>query len=159
QSSTRFLASWIIVYLVFFSLSGTKLPNYILPIYPAAAIWTARFLDEWRRGLISVPNWTIHAGLVSVGLIGIVASMGLVVIGGTFDFPLLRGRKMPGLEVWALVGLIPLAGAIIAAWLVRTGRKTGMVAILTTTGLLFVGILAAWATVPVDALKAPRALI
>ena len=47
-TATRFLACWIVVYLVFFSLSGTKLPNYILPIYAPLAILTARFLEQWR---------------------------------------------------------------------------------------------------------------
>ena len=33
----RFLLCWVVVYLVFFSAAATKLPNYILPIYPAMA--------------------------------------------------------------------------------------------------------------------------
>src|SRR5262249_38732418 len=36
-SPSRFLFCWIAVYFVFFSISQTKLPNYILPLYPAAA--------------------------------------------------------------------------------------------------------------------------
>jgi 4-amino-4-deoxy-L-arabinose transferase-like glycosyltransferase len=36
-----FSVSWILVPLVFFSLSGSKLPGYILPVLPAAMILTA----------------------------------------------------------------------------------------------------------------------
>src|SRR5207245_11270297 len=51
----RFLWCWFAVYFVFFSLAGTKLPNYILPVYPPLAILTARFLQRWRIGTIQPP--------------------------------------------------------------------------------------------------------
>ncbi|MCA1637650.1 MAG: hypothetical protein LC768_04830, partial [Acidobacteria bacterium] len=41
-SLTTFALSWLIVPLVFFSLSGSKLPGYILPALPAALILTAQ---------------------------------------------------------------------------------------------------------------------
>src|SRR5262249_43598164 len=47
-----FLWCWIAVTFIFFSLAATKLPNYILPLYPPAALLTARFLDCWRRGVV-----------------------------------------------------------------------------------------------------------
>src|SRR5262249_45339485 len=50
REACRFLLCWIGVYLVFFSISQTKLPNYILPLYPAAALLTAHFLERWRCG-------------------------------------------------------------------------------------------------------------
>ena len=37
----QLLFCWFAVYLLFFSLSATKLPNYVLPLYPAAALATA----------------------------------------------------------------------------------------------------------------------
>ncbi|HEV2946270.1 MAG TPA: glycosyltransferase family 39 protein, partial [Gemmataceae bacterium] len=156
---SRFLISWMIVYLVFFSLAGTKLPNYILPIYPAAAILTARFLDEWRRGMTKVPNWIVYAGLAGIGFIGLTAGVGMLLAGGVFDGPVLRGRRMPGLEVWAAACLIPIAGAISASWLMRLGRRGEVILCLTATSALFVGLLAAGGTVRVDTFKAPRSLV
>ncbi len=48
-------ASWLLVPLVFFSFSGSKLPGYILPAIPAAVIFTAVFVfiqvqknNKWR---------------------------------------------------------------------------------------------------------------
>ena len=41
-----FALSWLLVPLVFFSLSGSKLPGYILPALPAAIILTAEYV--WR---------------------------------------------------------------------------------------------------------------
>jgi 4-amino-4-deoxy-L-arabinose transferase-like glycosyltransferase len=41
-----FAAAWLLVPLVFFSVSGSKLPGYILPALPAALILTAQYV--WR---------------------------------------------------------------------------------------------------------------
>ncbi|MBC7901294.1 MAG: hypothetical protein H7070_14715 [Saprospiraceae bacterium] len=43
---TTFALAWLIVPLVFFSFSGSKLPGYILPAVPAAMILTAEYI--WR---------------------------------------------------------------------------------------------------------------
>jgi 4-amino-4-deoxy-L-arabinose transferase-like glycosyltransferase len=46
HSRIIFLALWIAVIFIFFSIAGSKLPTYILPIFPAAALLTALL---WRR--------------------------------------------------------------------------------------------------------------
>jgi 4-amino-4-deoxy-L-arabinose transferase-like glycosyltransferase len=155
----RLLTCWIVVYLVFFSISGTKLPNYILPIYPAVAILTARFLDDWRRGLLTIPPWVMQTGLAGIALVGIGTGLGLLLVSGLYNVRLFRGRQIPGLELWALTGLIPIAGALVSGWLLRKGQKTRTVFSLTVMGLVFVGTLAAWGSLRVDALRAPRSLV
>ena len=42
-----FALAWILVPLVFFSVSGSKLPGYVLPSLPAAAILTSVFAKGW----------------------------------------------------------------------------------------------------------------
>jgi 4-amino-4-deoxy-L-arabinose transferase-like glycosyltransferase len=42
----RFLALWCIVVLVFFSLSGSKMAPYILPMFPALALLAAGYIDR-----------------------------------------------------------------------------------------------------------------
>jgi len=65
-----FACCWLVVPVVFFSLSRSKLPGYILPAVPAGAVLLADFL---RRHLAqeeeSVPKWllVLHA-LVAAGL-------------------------------------------------------------------------------------------
>ncbi len=47
REAFRFLGLWIAVYFIVFSLSQNKQEYYILPLYPAAALWVAAYL---RRG-------------------------------------------------------------------------------------------------------------
>lgn len=61
-----FLAAWMLVPLVFFSLSGSKLPGYILPAVPAAILLTAEFLSgvvarsvRWRNATMNLAFSTL----------------------------------------------------------------------------------------------------
>ena len=45
-SDTLFFWVWVIVPLVFFSLSRSKLPGYILPVFPAMALLTASYWED-----------------------------------------------------------------------------------------------------------------
>jgi 4-amino-4-deoxy-L-arabinose transferase-like glycosyltransferase len=156
-SAYRFLWCWIAVYVVFFSLSATKLPNYILPIYPPVAILTGRFLDRWRRGADLVPSWLWHAALGCLVLVGLGSALGLSLAAGLVEVPWLRGRKLPGLEAWALIGVIPVLGAVGAWWCARRQRRLGLIVSVGLAAVGFVGGLAAGSR-QVDAAKAVRPL-
>jgi len=64
---TTFALAWLLVPLVFFSFSGSKLPGYILPVLPAALILTAesifRFVQksEKRRTLVQILAFLVFA--------------------------------------------------------------------------------------------------
>lgn len=154
----RFLGCWIVVYLLFFTVSSTKLPNYVLPLYPPLALLVAHFLDRWRRGEVTPPAWVMHASLASLCLVGILLAAGLLVAGGAFGTALLRGRHFPGLERWAVLGIIPLVGSLASWWCLRGQRRMGLVAAVTLTAVAFVGTIAGWGSAAVDRYKAPRVL-
>lgn len=46
----RFSAAWLVVPLLFFSFSGSKLPGYILPAVPPAIVITAVYVMQFIRG-------------------------------------------------------------------------------------------------------------
>jgi 4-amino-4-deoxy-L-arabinose transferase-like glycosyltransferase len=61
EDTNRFLALWAVLPVIFFWFSKSQLPQYILPIFPALALITGRFLAErvsaagssaWRRVFI-----------------------------------------------------------------------------------------------------------
>src|SRR5262249_30639730 len=105
-----FLWCWVGVTVAFFTVSSTKLPNYVLPVYPALALLTARLFDRWRRGELALPAWPLPVGLACLALVGVATALGLLVAGGAIRVPALRGRQLAGLEGWAFVGLFPVAG-------------------------------------------------
>jgi 4-amino-4-deoxy-L-arabinose transferase-like glycosyltransferase len=155
----RLLGCWIAVYFAAFTLAATKLPNYILPVFPAFALLLADFLDRWRRGAISVPAWLHAAGLAVMALIGVVAAAGMLIAGGAVELSLLHGKSWPGLEAWAAVGLVPLAGATVAGVCLWRQQRGAYVAALAGTAWCFVLPLAAGGSTALDAFRAPRPLV
>jgi 4-amino-4-deoxy-L-arabinose transferase-like glycosyltransferase len=55
-----YLALWVIVPLLFFSLSHSKRPQYILPLMPALALWTA-----WAWSLPAGRERAVRAGAIA----------------------------------------------------------------------------------------------
>lgn len=70
----RFSIAWLVVPLVFFSLSGSKLPGYILPAVPPAIVITSLFINE----LVGKPKWrnvvTVFATLTFITSIILLAT-------------------------------------------------------------------------------------
>jgi hypothetical protein len=158
QLPYRFLGCWVVVYLVFFSAARTKLPNYILPIYPALAVLTGRFLDRWRGGEVRPPAWVMSVCLSGFALLGVGTAFGFAAVGGLFPFKLPAGLPLPELRAWALLGLVPLAGAAAAAWCWHQQQYGRLIASLAAAAVLFLGPVAVWGGAVLDAHKAPRPL-
>ncbi len=158
RSPFRFLACWIGVYFCFFSLGGTKLPNYILPLYPPVALLTADFLDRWRRGVVQPPAWLLAVSLTCLALLGLGVGFGLLAAGGSIPLKALRGRSWPGLEIGALFGLLPVVAAALGWYHLRRQRRGDLVRVTAAAAVLFVGVLAAWGGSAFNDHKAPRTL-
>ncbi len=51
------------VWFVFWSICSTKLPHYLLPVYPALSLLTACFLEGWITGDVKLrPGWMAPPG-------------------------------------------------------------------------------------------------
>jgi 4-amino-4-deoxy-L-arabinose transferase-like glycosyltransferase len=155
----RFLWCWVVVYLVLFTAAATKLPNYILPVYPPLALLLARFLDRWRRGALVLPRWLQPASVGLLILIGGGTVLGLLIVGGALTVPGLRLRTWSGLENWAFLGAVPVLGGAAAAWCLRRQRWSVFVGVMLLTALLFVGALAAGGSMALNQYCAPRPLV
>ncbi|HEY6993281.1 MAG TPA: glycosyltransferase family 39 protein [Xanthobacteraceae bacterium] len=103
EPATRFVLAWLVPSWLVFELVVTKLPHYVLPLYPAIAILIAGVID--RRALSRRPFlvlgtiWWFILPMVA-GIAGIVA---LAVIGRRF-----------GLLVWPVFGAAAVMGFL--AW-------------------------------------------
>src|SRR5262249_25174951 len=150
----QFLLCWFAVYFVFFSKASTKLPNYILPLYPAAAALTAVLLDRWRRGEVRLPAWVMRTSLVCLALLGGGGGVGLMVAGGVSRGPVPGGGVLPGLEACAAVGLLWVAAAALAGWCLRRGRPAGLILSMGMAAVGFSAVAAGWGAPIVDRHKA-----
>lgn len=158
-SPRRFLLIWSAVWFVFFSISRTKLPSYILPLYPAVALLTADFLERWRRGAVEPPRWVMPAGLAALGFVGVGITAGLLVAGGVMDVAVRRSHRLPGLEHLAWLGAIPVLGAAAGTWWLARHDRRGVVVGVALAAILLAGALVFCGAPALDGFKAPRALV
>lgn len=115
-AAQKFLFSWVVVWLVVFTFSATQLPNYVLPVYPAACAMVAALLVEGctrAQSLRSARLFEAAGGLVFGG--GVIA---VIVIVAT------RLMAAPEIRHLAWLGSIPLVTAIAFALAVRRGRRS-----------------------------------
>ncbi len=105
QPRTRFLLAWIVPSWIVFEAVMTKLPHYVLPLYPAIAILIAGAID---RNALSQSRWLKRSTmwwvlLTAVGAIGAIAIN--IVIG-----------QRPGFSAWPLAAAAVIA-SLFAWWL------------------------------------------
>jgi 4-amino-4-deoxy-L-arabinose transferase-like glycosyltransferase len=105
EPGARFLLAWLIPSWIVFELVMTKLPHYVLPLYPAIAILIAGVIDPHalarQRWLVRGTGWWLGLPLI-IAIAGIV---GLVAIGrqlGLLAWPFAAGAVIFGLIAWRL---------------------------------------------------------
>jgi 4-amino-4-deoxy-L-arabinose transferase-like glycosyltransferase len=132
----RFLLLWCVVVFGFFSVSGSKLPSYILPLFPALALLLADSLNRIsRRALLGHLSFVAAVALVCLILAPRVAERAdeitpidmvgpyaqwltvsaSIWLAGTLAAMVLtwRDRKFPALMVLAVASLLAWFGAIL----------------------------------------------
>lgn len=117
-----FLACWALTWLVFFSIAQTKLPNYILPIYPAVAVIVARSLIAWMREA----NLGERRFLLECRSLAVVG--GLMIVCILIAMVILLPDELP----LALFGAIPIAAAGAAYYFAQHQQRERAVLSLVT---------------------------
>ena len=120
DDATLFLVAWSAVVLVFFSASSSKLPPYILPVFPAAALLVGRLLaKEWPRRLM----------LVQATLLFVASGCAAIAL------PLLA-RHYPEYSRWLSLAFAVMAvAALLAGHWARNGAGARAVIALAAGGL------------------------
>lgn len=134
------LATWSVVVIGFFSLSGSKLPSYILPMFPALALLTAAWMVK-ADGRRLFRHFAVAAAVagVAAGLAPRVADRadeetprtmtshyaewltgGAALAAGSFGIGALLARR--GRREWAFVAVA--AGGVVAAQAVLLGHES-----------------------------------
>ncbi len=135
------LACWFGVYVVVFSIAGTKLPNYVVPAYPALALATGCYLYHLRRSATVAAAWWPQVAMAALAFTGIAFLIGLPIAAHIF---------LPGEEWLGLVGLIPVATAVACFLLFRRGQTRAAVVSFAASGTVLVIVLLAGVAQQVD---------
>lgn len=114
RGAVRFLVSWFVPGFIVFSSVSTKLPHYIAPLLPAAALllglWWTAVADQ--PATARMPRWLRRGGAWLLAVLGVGACVGLPVA--------IRVAGMPvSLVPFVVTGLLLLAvlgGAAVMLW-------------------------------------------
>ena len=128
-SADRFLLVWIVTTFAFFSVSGSKMAPYLLPVFPALALLGGRHMARLSRRA-----WLIHLALLAAFavLALAVAPRVLRLAGDSYSLEMLHGVR-----AWLTgAAAVSLASFVAAMFLVWRQRNGAAVAILAIGGLL-----------------------
>ena len=79
-----FLLCWVGTFVGFFSLAQTKLPNYVLPCYPALALLTGHYLHRWSQGEFKFSRNWVRLSFRTLATVGVVMLIALPIITAIF---------------------------------------------------------------------------
>ena len=96
SDGSRFLLIWFLTGFVFFSLSAIKRIDYLLPLFPALAIMTARTAEEWCVKAPAMPRkwwlsiWSVIAAVLVLAFVvntsGLLVKLGNAIRAGRISF-------------------------------------------------------------------------
>jgi 4-amino-4-deoxy-L-arabinose transferase-like glycosyltransferase len=105
EPGARFLLAWVVPAWVLLELVVTKLPHYVLPLYPAIAILIAGVIDA---RVASAKPWAVRATIwwfIVPTLLGILAIVAMTGIGrqfGLIAWPVIGAAMIMGFLAWRL---------------------------------------------------------
>jgi 4-amino-4-deoxy-L-arabinose transferase-like glycosyltransferase len=126
EPAVRYLLAWIVPNWILFEAVPTKLPHYILPVYPALALLTALWIMR-ERGTPQ-PCWLRVLGTVSAILFVVVAlAAGIAAVVATQRFG-------TGLSPEAMIGAASLLILILGAVLLQLRGHAPIAAVCALAG-------------------------
>ncbi len=126
RSAAAFLLCWVGCVVGFFTLAATKLPNYVVPCYPALAIVTGFWLStQFSRA--TARDWRLWAGYTSLVVIAVCGTIATAIVAHV----LLKIDPLP-----ALPGVVAIVGGIVCLVLLQRGRVQLSIAAFIVTCLV-----------------------
>ena len=111
----RFCLAWIIPVWLAFELIPTKLPHYILPIFPALSLLTARLLLAGRKDVWDLWRWGLaRFGFVLWALVSVILGAAVVA------FPVYIDGRFDMLTIWPAVATVLML--VVTSWQAFRGR-------------------------------------
>jgi len=134
-----FLISWVVPNFIIMSLAATKLPHYILFIWPALALAVAGTIEAFQQNRLTERDkiW-LRRGTWFFGPLAIAMSLGLMVGPWFVKIPGLPASRTAGL-CWSglAAGIVLLAFAVIAIHQQKANRPQAAAKVLLVCMLVF----------------------
>ena len=130
----RFALVWAAFIFVFFSMSGSKLSSYILPIFPALALVIA-----WQLAVIGPTLlWRLSVPLVALtGVVWLAAVLGYATLVARLASDAQPAGPLLAYGPWLKWALgIGFAGGVAAMWALHRGRRRPAVLIIAFSTLI-----------------------
>jgi 4-amino-4-deoxy-L-arabinose transferase-like glycosyltransferase len=144
-----FLLVWAGTVFVFFSLAGTKLPNYVAALFPPLALLTGLWADRFVAGSAPADRW-VAAGLVVSAVVAVALAVALGGLPWWLEWARGRFPQAAYLQQPIAVGSGPawlaaalVAGALAIGGLIAVGRRTAAIAAIALTTAVATGLLVA----------------
>jgi hypothetical protein len=135
------IVAWIVVWVGFFSLASTKFPHYVVPAYPALALFTASFIDRWTRHV------EIYRKLARNAAWGTLAAAGITIL---IVAPLVSRVHLQGEPLLGMAGAPLIIGAAACACFTERRNVSRALVTFTATAVAFLVTVFAVAAVQVD---------
>jgi len=129
-----FLFCWSLVWVGCFSACATRLPSYLVPMYPALALLFGVYIRNWIEGQTLVGlHWNKIAFCV-----GICVGIGIMIVGS-----LLFGFLLSFWEIFIpiILGMILLVGCVYCLHSLRSKSPVASLVYFTLTAMLFTGFI------------------
>lgn len=163
--AVRFVSCWVAVYLVIFSMASTKLPNYVLPAYPAMAIMIGRYFAMWTQNIHSVSRVWLNAGWCLLILVGVAIAAGIP-LSGMAEFGGQTMLDRVGMDrilqqrfVWLGIAGAPLVlFGTLGACLLWSNRPKLSAGVFSAAAVSMIMILCQYVAPELDRLQSPQLL-
>jgi len=105
EPGAKFLLAWVVPSWIVLEIIVTKLPHYVMPIYPAIAILIAGIVDS---RMLAQHRWLVRGSVwwfllpILLGIGGLVALFGIGRQFGFLVWPMIGGAVVAGLLAWQL---------------------------------------------------------
>lgn len=159
------LLVWAFFYIAIFSVASTKLPNYIIPAYPAFALWIGSYFSGWLDSNPSGPwearsrwqfagwSFTVISGVLVLSLT-ILLAFGLV---PTLTEKLSMDPKLiPAVLSFAWLGALLFASGIAGLLFLRFESGRHGVALAICLSIAWVSLIWQWILPRIDRFQTPQ---
>lgn len=152
----RFALAWVVPAWLVFEAVPTKLPHYVLPLYPALALIVARYAGDVTQGAARLARrWRPYA-------IGVAALTPAVLAGAALYAPVHFQTPEMGADTWiaavCVVGLAALSGGLAAAALIA-GEVVRGLRLCIATGAVVLAVVLAGVMPRLDGMWIGRAIV